>query len=136
MTPLRQAALLCALALLPTLVSAAWHRGVWADDPARLQPGEVSLDAVKSWPEPPLWVDARPRAAFEAGHVPEAVLLNEDEWAALLPGFLARWQPGARVVVYCDSVECDASASVARRLREEAGLPDVFVLHGGWEALR
>jgi hypothetical protein len=37
-------------------------------------------------------------------------------------------------VVYCSSLSCNASREVARRLRREAQLPDVFVLEGGWEA--
>ena len=37
-------------------------------------------------------------------------------------------------VVYCSSLSCNASREVARRLRKEAQLSDVFVLEGGWEA--
>ncbi len=137
MTVLRQAAVLLSIALLPALLSAAWHRDVWQGSPApALSPGEVSPATVALWPESPLWVDARTRARHEEGHIPGAILLDEEEWSALLPGLLARWQPRARVVVYCDSAQCRASAAVARRLREDVGLPDVFVLHGGWEAWR
>jgi rhodanese-related sulfurtransferase len=47
---------------------------------------------------------------------------------------LAAWSPENRTVVYCSSQSCAASHEVARRLREEAGLDNVYVLHGGWEA--
>lgn len=134
MTALRQAALLCALALVPALVSAWWHRDVWEADPGRLLAGEVRLAEVKQWSARVVWVDARGRSAFKQAHIPEAVLLNEDEWDALLPGLLERWRPGDRVVVYCDSAECHASAELARRLREEVGLPEVYVLYDGWTA--
>ena len=67
-------------------------------------------------------------------HVPGAVLLNETAWTRLMPGFLESWQPGQRVVVYCNSERCGSSEEVARRLQRELNLPDVFVLKGGWAA--
>jgi rhodanese-related sulfurtransferase len=63
-----------------------------------------------------------------------ALSLNEDRWNELLPQFLAVWSPGKKIVVYCSSLSCNASREVARRLRKEAQIPDVFVLEGGWEA--
>jgi len=60
--------------------------------------------------------------------------LNEDRWNDLIGPFLATWTPDKKVVVYCSSQSCNASREVARRLRDEAGLKDVFVLQGGWEA--
>ena len=49
------------------------------------------------------------------------------------PQFLAAWSPEKKVVVYCGSEGCNASREVARRLRKEAQLPNVFVLEGGWD---
>ncbi len=80
-----------------------------------------------------MWVDARPDAQFAEQHIPSATLLNEDRWGELLPQMLNAWTPDKRVVVYCSSQSCAASHEVARRLREDAGLPNVYVLHGGWE---
>ncbi len=112
----------------------AWlnpNRPAWSQ--ATLKEGEIRLaDALAKEP-PVLWVDARPAAEFDRGHIPGAVPLNEDEWETLLPGFLGVWEPGYRTVVYCGSAECQASAAVAGRLRDEVGLGEVFVLKGGWE---
>jgi len=47
---------------------------------------------------------------------------------------LAAWSPQKRVVVYCASESCGSSREVARRLRNDAQLKNVFVLEGGWEA--
>ena len=47
---------------------------------------------------------------------------------------LAVWSPEKRVVVYCGSESCGSSREVARRLRNDAQLKNVFVLEGGWEA--
>ena len=81
-----------------------------------------------------MWLDARPDEEFAAGHIPGAKLLNAEHWDSLLPEVLNAWTPGQKVIVYCSKQSCDASHEVARRLREEANLKNVFVLEGGWEA--
>jgi rhodanese-related sulfurtransferase len=87
----------------------------------------------QAWGANAIWVDARPDEEFARDHVPGAISLNEDRWNELLPQFLATWSPEKKVVVYCSSQSCNASREVARKLRTEAQLKDVFVLQGGWE---
>ncbi len=128
----RQVAALLALALLPAFVSGAIQLQWRGAEP--LAKNEVTLATVESWEAPVQWVDARPRAKFEQGHAPDAVLLNEDEWNALIPAFLDAWEPDRPIVVYCDVGACDASHAVAKRLREELQLDNVWVLKGGWES--
>ena len=94
----------------------------------------VTVAQARAWGGDAIWVDARPEEEFEKQHVPGAILLNEDRWNEMLPRMLATWSPEKRVVVYCSSESCGASREVARRLREEARLQNVFVLEGGWEA--
>lgn len=97
-------------------------------------PGEmIEVAEVAAWPEPPFWIDARSAAEYEAGHAPDALLLNEDNWVEALPELLRRWRPPRPIVVYCSSRECGSSREIARRLRE-AGLRPVHVLAGGWDA--
>lgn len=98
-----------------------------------LKEGEVLLETALEWKDA-FWVDARPRREYETEHVPGALLLNEDEWNALLPDFLDIWQEDRPIVVYCSSLSCEASHAVAERMRRELALPKVFVLKGGWEA--
>ena len=93
----------------------------------------VTVTQARAWGENIIWVDARPDNEFARDHVPGALPLNEDRWSELLPQFLATWSPEKKVVVYCGSEGCNASREVARRLRKEAQLPNVFVLEGGWE---
>jgi len=93
----------------------------------------VTVDQARSWGDSVIWVDARPDNEFERDHIPGAILLNEDRWTELLPQFLGQWSPEKKVVVYCSAQSCNASREVAKRLREEAQLKDVFVLDGGWE---
>jgi rhodanese-related sulfurtransferase len=129
----RQVPLLLGLALLPAVVHALLLRDSVSWNAPAVREGEVQLAEAQSWGDTVLWVDARPDADYEQAHIPGAVLLNEDRWNDLLPQMLGTWSPDKRVVVYCSSQSCAASHEVARRLKEEAQLPQVYVLHGGWE---
>ena len=93
----------------------------------------VTVAQARAWGGNAIWVDARPDNEFARDHVPGALSLNEDRWGELLPQFLAEWSPEKKIVVYCSSQGCNASREVARRLRTEAQLKNVFVLKGGWE---
>ena len=129
----RQALILLALAFLPGIEQALYfHDKVsWQSPVPAFE--MVTLAQARAWGGNAIWVDARPDVEFEREHVPGAVPLNEDRWNELLPRFLATWSPEKRVVVYCSSQSCNASREVARRLRDEAQLKNVFVLQGGWE---
>ena len=131
---IRQILILAALALIPGLGEAVYFRQKisWQSS---IPPSElVTVDQARTWAGNVIWVDARPEEEFARDHVPGALSLNEDRWNELLPQFLAMWSPEKKVVVYCSSLSCNASREVARRLRKEAQLSDVFVLEGGWEA--
>ena len=130
----RQVLILAALALAPGVGGAVYfrHKISWR---SAILPSELAtVDQARAWGGNVIWVDARPDDEFASDHVPGAISLNEDRWNELLPQFLAVWVPGKKIVVYCSSLSCNASREVARRLRKEAQLSDVFVLEGGWEA--
>jgi rhodanese-related sulfurtransferase len=132
-TAARQALLLAAAALLPAIAQGLYFR----DRVSLRQPpsgDEVTVTEAQRWEKIAMWIDARPADEFKAGHVPGALPLNTDEWDRLLPEVLDRWTPDRKLVVYCSKQTCGASREVARRLRDEAGLKNVFVLRGGWEA--
>jgi rhodanese-related sulfurtransferase len=128
-----QALLLLGLACIPAIGQALYLRDRVAWDAPAVAADEVTLRDALALGDASLWVDARTEAQYEAEHIPGAILLNEDRWGELLPAFLTTWSPEKQTVVYCSSQSCAASHEVARRLREEAGLKNVFVLHGGWE---
>lgn len=129
----RQALILFALAFLPGIGQAIYFRDKVSWQSPVPASEMVTVAQARAWGGNAIWVDARPDLEFEREHVPGAVLLNEDRWNELLPQFLATWSPEKRVVVYCSSQSCNASREVARRLRDEAQLKNVFVLQGGWE---
>ena len=129
----RQVLILAALGLVPGIGQAIYFRDKvsWRSPvPASEM---VTVTQARAWGENAIWVDARPDNEFARDHVPGALPLNEDRWSELLPQFLAAWSQEKKVVVYCSSQSCNASREVARRLRNEAQLKNVFVLEGGWE---
>lgn len=130
----RQIAALLCLAALPAIAQAVWLRSKvpWQTPVAASE--MISVRDAIALGDGALWLDARPDAEFEREHVPGAMQLNEDRFNELLPQMLQVWSPEKKIVVYCSSQACGASREVARRLRNEAGLPNVFVLEGGWEA--
>ena len=81
-----------------------------------------------------LWLDARPRKDFDAGHVDGALPLTEDDWEAQLPVVMGQWDGRQTMLVYCGGESCHASEAVARRLRRELVEVDVKILTGGWAA--
>jgi rhodanese-related sulfurtransferase len=132
-TAARQALLLAAVALLPAIAQGLYLRDrvLWRQPPAG---NEVTVADTRQWGGSVMWIDARPADEFNLGHIPEALPLNTDEWDKLLPEVLNKWSPDRKLVVYCSKQTCGASREVARRLKDEAGLKNVFVLTGGWES--
>ncbi len=135
---LRQSVALLALALLPAAVQALYLRDKIPWQSRVAESDLVSVEVARDWGANALWVDARPTEEFEREHIPGAVLLNEDRWNELLPPFLGQqWSPEKKIVVYCSAASCNLAEDVARRLREEAKLPnEIRILKGGWEAWR
>jgi rhodanese-related sulfurtransferase len=129
----RQALILAALALVPAVGQAIYFRDKVSWQSPIPVSETVAVAQARAWGHNAIWVDARPDEEFARDHVPGALSLNEDRWNELLPQFLAAWSPEKKIVVYCSSQSCNASREVARRLRAEAQLKNVFVLEGGWE---
>jgi len=133
--PVRAVLLLFCLALLPAIGEAVYFRDriSWTQPPKQ---DEITVLQARSLTGAVMWIDARPEEEFAAGHIPGAKLLSAEQWDSLLPQVLNAWTPGQKLIVYCSKQTCGASHEVARRLREEADLENVFVLEGGWEAWR
>ncbi len=129
----RQALLLIVLAVVPAIGEAIYFRNKVSWQSPIPASELVTVEQARSWGDNVIWVDARPDNEFERDHIPGAILLNEDSWNELLPQFLGQWSPEKRVVVYCSAQSCNASREVAKRLRDEAQLRNVFVLDRGWE---
>lgn len=132
----RQSALLFVLALVPAGIQALSLRNKIPWQSRVADSDFVEVATARGWGANVIWVDARPTEEFERDHVPGAVSLNEDRWNEGLSQFLGKdWLPEKKIVVYCSAASCNLAEDVARRLREEAKLPnDIRILKGGWEA--
>jgi rhodanese-related sulfurtransferase len=132
----RQSALLLVLALVSAGIQALSLRDKIPWQSRVADSDFVEVETARGWGANVIWVDARPAEEFERDHVPNAVSLNEDRWNEGLSQFLAKdWSPEKKIVVYCSAASCNLAEDVARRLREEAKLPnDIRILKGGWEA--
>ena len=129
----REALILIALACLPAIGQGFYFRDKVSWESPIPASELVTVDQAKAWGDGAVWVDARPDDEFSKDHVPGALSLNEDRWNELLQQFLPKWSPDKKVVVYCSAQSCNTAREVAKRLRDEAELKDVFVLKGGWE---
>ncbi len=123
--------------LLSVVVSTvlAWVHP-WDRAELQVYEGENALEIqeVLSFDETPLWVDAREQTMYDQGTIPGAIHLNHDNFEQNILFLLEKWQPGSRIVVFCDTLICDKSREIADRLEQEMGLTDVYVLKGGWES--
>ena len=133
---LRQSALLIALALLPAVVQALYLREKIPWQSRVAESDFVDVETARGWGGNVIWVDARRSEEFERDHVPAAVSLSEDRWDEGLSQFLGtQWSPEKKIVVYCSAASCNLAEDVARRLRDQAKLPnEIRILKGGWEA--
>ena len=100
----------------------------------QLAEGEIALEHLSEWEDKYILVDARAPDAYEAAHMPGAVNLYAGEFEVQILALLDVWSPDRSVIVYCDSRQCDASAEMAARLREDFQMERVYVLKGGWES--
>jgi rhodanese-related sulfurtransferase len=106
-------------------------------DPASLKPDEVCLDQIPAGAEI-VWVDARPRAAWEKNGMEGSVLWNLDpaeDMQAFEAETALRISVTPRVIVYCGDENCGVSRQIADRIRGLGLGAEVSVLRGGWRAL-
>ncbi|WP_395748355.1 rhodanese-like domain-containing protein [Prosthecobacter sp.] len=136
-------AILQATFLLLLASAAAWATHVWhprapalylVQEPLRND--EVSMKVIQErWGGQVLWIDARIQEQYEAGHVPGAVLLNEQHFEDQLFGLLDTLQTNKKpIIVYCNAAKCDASRKILERLKQTLPIENAFVLKGGWSA--
>ena len=128
--------MLVALALLPAGVEGLYLRDKIPWGARVAESNFVEVETARGWGANVIWIDARPVDEFERDHIPGAVSLNQDHWNEALPQFLGKdWSPEKKIVVYCSAATCNLAEDVARRLRDEARLPnEIRILKGGWEA--
>ncbi|MEJ2744899.1 MAG: rhodanese-like domain-containing protein, partial [bacterium] len=80
---------------------------------------EIGLEeALRLSREKALFLDARPAEAYAESHILGAYSLPEDQVAARMDDALALIEQRKKVVVYCQSMDCDEAHLLAGSLRE------------------
>lgn len=99
-----------------------------------LAPGDVSLSVAKTRlkDSSTVFIDARPQAVYDRGHIPGALQLTPVEFQNVFPSLKDRLQ-GKNLIVYCSGPRCPKAERIQRSLQGE-GLEDVLVLRVGYKA--
>ena len=77
-----------------------------------------------------LFVDARKKVEFDAGHIPAAISIPSECFDEAFPPHKQSLLKADKIVTYCTDVECDESFELAQRLREALGR-SILVFGGG-----
>ncbi len=77
-------------------------------------------------------LDARSKAAYDAGHIPGAVSLPEPASHEEIAAFRQRYPTNTHLVAYCSSTSCSLSFKLAHRLAREGGYGFVQYMTGGY----
>jgi 3-mercaptopyruvate sulfurtransferase SseA len=120
--------------LLLTAIGAAYtlFSGLLSLPRAETKPeaGEIRLADAQALNA--IWVDAGGMKKFEERHIPEALLLDEDDWDAGLFELMNTWLIEPRpIVIYCESEACGKSKRIAERLRVSLPDAEIYSLKGG-----
>jgi rhodanese-related sulfurtransferase len=138
LTAIRQATVLTLLAATAAWATYAWHPRAPAlylvQEP--LRDDEVSMQVIQErWQGQVLWIDARIQEQYDAGHIPGALLLNEQHFEEQLFTYLDILQTNTKpIILYCGAARCDASRKILERLKQTLPVENAFVLKGGWNA--
>lgn len=99
---------------------------------------EISIEELKGMmvqKENVLLIDARSRIFYQAGHLPEALNLPQDDFERGYNQLRDQLQTngGRKIIVYCSDSDCHDSEKVAVRL-VKAGIGKIAIFSGGYEA--
>jgi rhodanese-related sulfurtransferase len=138
---LRQAVILVFLTVVAAAATHFFHprAPVWHLTEEPLLEDEMSLALIREkFPDRVLWIDARPADQYAKGHIPGAILLNEQGFQDQVAGHLETLQKAVvedrAVIVYCGGEACKASRKVLEQLTRLIPIENAYVLKGGWPA--
>jgi rhodanese-related sulfurtransferase len=95
----------------------------------------ISLDEARAYFKAgtALFIDARHRKAYEAGHIPGSMSLDPTEFDSWSDNFFSQFPSDTLIVTYCDGGRCSLSGELARLLRS-LGYDRVLIFQEGWSA--
>jgi rhodanese-related sulfurtransferase len=78
-------------------------------------------------------VDVRPKAGFDAGHIPGAISLPETSSPPEFAAFLQQFPTNLTLIAYCSSTSCSQSLRMATRFVQEFRWASVKFMTGGYQ---
>lgn len=94
----------------------------------------IQLNDVNAFPAV-VWIDGRTDPTSTEPHLPSPrIPLQFDTWDTGFVQLIEAWVPPTPIVVFCEGDACDASKSIATRLRSELAFDGVFWLEEGTAA--
>ena len=131
MKVIRQTFLLLTLALGLTAISSPWL----LPKPLGLPEGinwitKKELQDIENY----ILIDSRSKEEYAEAHIPGAILINEMDYNSGFNRLLDKWEPEAKLIVYCSSKSCGSSETIGFRLRSDLAINNIYLLEGGWEA--
>jgi rhodanese-related sulfurtransferase len=127
------------MAALGAVFGLGWNsfsgRGFALDRNVLIQDGDQIVEVAEAkarLDKGALFLDARPAAFYAMSHIPGSLPLPEEDFDAAFARLEGRLRSSLDLVVYCAGFGCEASHTVARKLKER-GIP-AAILHDGWPA--
>ena len=94
---------------------------------------KVNLKRVKQlMEEDAVFIDARRKRDFKAGHLKDAINLQVDTDEAQRIEIMKKTSKSAKLIIYCQSNGCLYAEEVAVQLKDD-GFTDISIFKGGWE---
>jgi rhodanese-related sulfurtransferase len=116
--------------------------GNWDPDRGSLNAGgpckpgtrELSDDEISAVYIDPgnIFIDARTRGDYEAGHIPGALSYPVGEFESKLAEFTDHYPPDQKYVIYCIGIDCHDSHDLAKLLKDQ-GYQNISVYPKGYD---
>jgi rhodanese-related sulfurtransferase len=108
-----------------------WRMGNLLVTPDTNEPYAINLEQAKElYEQNELFIDAREKEEFEAGHIRGAVNIPFDNIDNYIEE-INRIPKNEIVITYCSGTDCDLSILLGNKL-SEMGYKNVYIFFGGW----
>jgi len=124
----RQAAILACCAAVPTVATLCFDlRWKLPAEFRQVKAAQASIH-IRDY----LWVDDRSHERYEISHIENAFSFDETHPDEDLIELRRVFRDYKKIVVYGEGAGSDRALRVARLLKKELGIKDIYLLEGGW----
>jgi rhodanese-related sulfurtransferase len=120
-------------------IKGSWSKKVFSDSLVvpysydKTDPPAITLTQAMTYfqTHSTIFLDARLKEDYKAGHIPKALNLPLEEFEQYYPETEPLLSRRENIITYCDGTECEASLFLARILKEK-GFKNLKIFFGGW----